>query len=137
MINNLNILGIDYGTKNIGIAICYKQTTFSVPYTTLNNDHNVFKNIKEIIEDEFIDIIVLGFPKTSNNYVSERHQLILNFKNELSNITKLKIVLVDESYTSFDNHDIQKKLGIKNSKIKKTKDQNAAKLIIDKYLNDN
>lgn len=129
------ILGIDFGTKLIGIAITDINNTFSIPYVVEKNDLNFIKKLKEIISDENIGLIVLGFPKTQNNYVSERHKLINDFYKLIKdNFKEINIVLHDESYTTLNATMIQKDFGIKNSKIKKTKDMNSAALILESYL---
>lgn len=133
--NDKNILAIDYGTKRIGFAICYQQTSFSIPYITLENNDSVFIKIKKIVDDEFIDLIVLGFPKTINDYISERHQLINAFLKDLKDNIGIEIILVDESYSSVESVSLQKEFNIKSKSIKKTKDQNSATIILDRYLN--
>lgn len=132
---NKRILGIDFGTKLIGIAITDNDNKFSIPYVVEKNDFNFIKKLKEIIDDENIGLIVLGYPKTMNNYISQRHQLIKEFLELLkNNFENIEIVLQDESYTTINATQIQKDFGIKNSKIKKTKDMNSAALILDLYL---
>lgn len=132
---NKRILGIDFGTKLIGIAITDNDNKFSIPYVVEKNDFNFIKKLKEIIDDENIGLIVLGYPKTDNNYISQRHQLIKDFLELLkNNFENIEIVLQDESYTTINATQIQKDFGIKNSKIKKTKDMNSAALILDLYL---
>ena len=91
-------------------------------------------DLDELSVSELIDLIVVGFPKTENNYVSERHKLINDFTNHLKQFTKIKIELVDESYSTIESFNSQKEFGIKSSKIKKTKDQNSAIVILNRYL---
>lgn len=134
MFNRNNILCIDYGTKHIGLAICYKNTTFSMPFATITNNNNVFNELLSIIKDESIDLLIVGFPKTLNNYISERHELVNSFLNELKTHVNLEIVLVDESYSTIESFNAQKEFGIKSSKIKKIKDQNSAVIILNRYL---
>lgn len=132
---NQRILGIDFGTKLIGIAITDVDNKFSIPYSVENNDINFIKKLKQIIDDENVGLIVLGFPKTENNYVSQRHEIINNFYQMLkNNFGEIDIILQDESYTTMNATMIQKDFGIKNSKIKKVKDMNSAALILDSYL---
>lgn len=132
---NQRILGIDFGTKLIGIAITDVDNKFSIPYSVENNDINFIKKLKQIIDDENVGLIVLGFPKTENNYVSQRHEIINNFYEMLkNNFGEIDIILQDESYTTMNATMIQKDFGIKNSKIKKVKDMNSAALILDSYL---
>lgn len=132
---NKRILGIDFGTKLIGIAITDDKNKFSIPYLVEKNDIYFINKLKEIINDENIGLIVLGYPKTENNYISERHKLINDFFSLLKkNFININIVLQDESYTTINAMKIQKDFGMKNSKIKKTKDMNSAALILDQYL---
>ena len=134
--SNKKILAIDFGSKTIGIAISDIDLKFAIPYCEINNDAKKFFLLKQIIDDENINKIILGFPKTENNYVSERHELILNFKNELDQFLKNKyeIVFVDESYSTAFAYDSLKAFNVKTSKIKKNKDMIAASIILEKYL---
>lgn len=54
------ILGIDFGTKKIGIAISDKSGNFAIPKLVLANDRNLSQNIEEIIKKENISEIVIG-----------------------------------------------------------------------------
>lgn len=61
----MNILGIDYGSKNIGLAIAYQEKDgfIVVGYKTLDNDfNNLMQEFKNIIEQENIKKIVVGLP---------------------------------------------------------------------------
>ena len=73
------ILAIDYGTKYIGLAITDDDNTFSVPYSVEENTNNFFDKLIEIIYEENIGIIVIGYPTTFDGYVSARHKLINDF----------------------------------------------------------
>lgn len=131
------ILAIDFGTKIIGIAISDIDHKFAIPYCEINNDNKVFFKINEIIDEESISKIVLGYPKTHNDYVSERHKLILNFKNELKlNVVSkdIDIELFDESYSTKQTYESLKEFNIKTSKLKKNKDMIAASIILENYL---
>lgn len=128
------ILGIDFGTKTIGIAISDCEKKFSIPYCEIANDSKTINKIKEIVDDENVDLIVLGYPKTINNYVSERHQLIIDFQKKLEACLKIKIVFQDESYSTSTAFQSLKSYNVKNSKIKKNKDMIAASIILENYL---
>lgn len=135
MNNQKRILGIDYGTKFIGIAITDNDNNFSVPYSVLENDNFFFDRLIEIIYDENIGIIVIGYPTTFDNYVSQRHKLINEFTEKISDkVSDIEIILQDEAYTTKMSEYIQKDFGLKNSQIKKTKDMSSAALILDAYL---
>lgn len=129
------ILSIDYGTKNIGIAITDNNNQFALPLVVLENNNLFIKKLQEIINDENIGTIVLGFPKTYNNLVSQRHEIINDFYKTLKETFHyLEIVLFDESYTTQMSLNIQKESGLKNKHIKKSKDMVSAAFILESYL---
>ncbi len=129
------ILAIDYGTKYIGLAITDDDNTFSVPYSVEENTNNFFDKLIEIIYEENIGIIVIGYPTTFDGYVSARHKLINDFVDNInSKVSNLEIVLQDEAYTTKSSEYIQREFGLRNSQIKKTKDMSSAALILDAYL---
>lgn len=133
---NKKILAIDYGTKTLGIAISDNELKYAIPYIEINNDAKSFDKIKDIIDDEKVFKIVMGYPKTFNNYVSERHQMILDFKNNLldhlNNI--VEIVLIDESYSTIGAMESLKSFNVSTNKLKKNKDMIAASIILENYL---
>lgn len=129
------ILAIDYGTKYIGIAITDDEVKYAVPYSVYENDKYFFDKLIEIIYEENIKTIVVGYPTTFNDYVSVRHKLINDFVDVINNkVSNLDIVLQDEAYTTKTSEYIQKEFGLKNSQIKKAKDMSSAALILDAYL---
>lgn len=131
------ILAIDFGTKIIGTAINDINLNLCLPYCEIVNNELKFKKIIEIIEEENIKEVVIGFPKTQNSYVSERHQLIIDFKNELSELlknTNIEICFFDESYSTKSSKESLMNFNIKTSKLKKNKDMIAASIILENYL---
>lgn len=99
----MNILGIDYGSKNIGLAIAYQEKDgfIVVGYKTLdNNPDNLTKELNNIIKQEHIKKIVVGLPiglkdiKTRQTIVTEK--FIDTLKLEID----IPIVTEDERFTS-------------------------------------
>jgi putative Holliday junction resolvase len=56
----MKYLGIDFGTKRIGLAISDENATFAFPKETLKNDANLLSNLKNILINENIGFIVIG-----------------------------------------------------------------------------
>ena len=54
----MNYLGIDYGIKRIGIAICVNDSFIAFPYMVLENSKDVVFQIKKIVEEHDIGVIV-------------------------------------------------------------------------------
>lgn len=130
------ILAIDFGTKIVGVAITDVDQKFSLPYCEIKNDSLVFKKLLEIVDEEKIIKIIIGFPQTRNGYVSERHQLIYDFKKSLDEIFKnrVNIIFFDESFSTKSSYESLKNFSIKTSKLKKNKDMIAASIILENYL---
>ncbi len=131
------LLGIDFGTKTIGIAISDSNNKFAVPYCEIPNNSKSLKEIHEIVKDEKIGRIILGFPKMNNDYVSERHELIKEFKNNLEIELKneIEIILEDESYSTKSAYDSLSIFNLKGKKKRENKDMVAASIILENYLN--
>lgn len=134
------ILCIDFGTKIIGFAITDNERKFALPFCEIPNNQNKFNKILEFIESENIGLIIVGYPKTRNNYVSERHQIINNFKNELDEVITnknldVKAIFYDESYSTKSSFDSLKNFNVKTNKLSKNKDMIAASIVLENYLN--
>lgn len=129
-----NILGIDFGTKRIGMALLIDGTSFASSYGVIQNDDNIFLSIQKIIDEENISLIVIGYPFTINGYISERHYLIKEFAINLQKTIKINLVFEDESYSTISSYVSQKEFNLKNNLIKKHKDAISAQLILERYL---
>ncbi len=132
------ILGIDYGKKRIGLAICDPLLTFGYPYQTIINDRNLFKNLKQIIQKQNIKKIILGYPNELKKSPTSITKDILTFKDKLIKEYKLEVILWDEKYTSAIAK--EKVLQSVNKKSKRRDkgllDQNSAAIILQEYLDE-
>ena len=94
------ILGIDFGTKRIGLAVTDPLQIFASPLKTVkNNEFDDF--IKEYLKTESIEEFVIGYPVKLNNKVSESVKYINPFIRKIKKAFPGKPVhLVDERFTS-------------------------------------
>ena len=139
----MKFLGIDYGTKRIGLAISDDGGQIAFPKEVLLNDINIFKNIGEILKKEKIDEIVIGesvdFSGKLNalsvrieefiKELKERFYLPINKQKEfLTSVEARKSVNTKEILTQKQSH----------SRLKDKKrghiDASAAALILQRYL---
>ena len=88
----LRALGIDFGTKRIGLALSF--ASLAEPLTILENDPNIFARIQQIIIDERVQQLVCGL---SEGEMAVKTQ---QFGTQLSLVTALPVVYVDETLTS-------------------------------------
>ena len=129
------ILAIDYGKKRIGIAISDSKKSIAFPLKTIVNKE-IFFYLKEIIQTEKIEAIVLGEPKSLNNKGNILFLEVIKFKKKIISLFSLPVYLVDERFTS----KIASKI-ILDANIKKMKrrdksliDKVSASLILETYL---
>jgi putative holliday junction resolvase len=94
------ILGIDFGTKRIGLAITDPLQIFASPLKSVRN-HEFDEFIEEYLKTESIEEFVIGYPLTLNNKASESVKYINPFIKKLERLFPGKPVhLVDERFTS-------------------------------------
>jgi len=118
-------VGIDYGTKRVGISISDSSQIIATALCTVENK-NIFSFLKDLTEKEEVDTIVIGEAKNLDNTETNSTKQIYQFIEKLKNqFPKVLIKTIDERFTSkiaFQS--------IIDSGIKKKKRQN--KSLIDK-----
>jgi putative Holliday junction resolvase len=56
----MKYLGIDFGTKNVGLAISNAEGTIAFPRETVANDERLIPGLRRWVEDEGVDVVVVG-----------------------------------------------------------------------------
>lgn len=137
----MRCLGLDLGSKTLGIAISDRTNLIASVYTTLRfnvEDYNsLIEPLREIILKEEIDTLVLGLPKNMNNTLGERAMITLEFKNMLEKEFGLRVVMEDERLTSVSANNILISADMSRNKRKKKVDGIAAEIILQGYLDKN
>ena len=138
-LSNKRILAIDYGTKFTGLAnIHFGQDPFVLLYGRIKyeSDTKLIEDIQKIIEDEFIDFLVLGIPYMNDGSQSDMTKRILEFKNQLISLTGLEVFEQDESLSSYAAEEKMKNDPKFNFKVDmKQIDAVAASIILEDFLN--
>ena len=137
----MRCLGLDLGSKTLGIAISDRTNLIASVYTTLrfnDEDYNsLIEPLREIILKEEIDTLVLGLPKNMNNTLGERAMITLEFKNMLEKEFGLRVVMEDERLTSVSANNILISADMSRNKRKKKVNGIAAEIILQGYLDKN
>jgi putative holliday junction resolvase len=122
----MRLLGIDYGDKNIGLALG-DLGGIALPYKILDNQGEDFvvSQLKEIVTAENIEVIVVGLPHSLSGKRNERLDITQKFVDLLNEKLNIKVATVDEQMTS----KLYDKLGVK-----KDIDKHAAAAILDTYI---
>ncbi len=133
----MRYLGLDLGTKSLGISITDKTNTLVRPYGVIKfqrEDYTYAKEkVTEIIKDNDISLVVLGLPKNMDGSIGFAGERSLNFKKILEE-DNIKVELMDERLSTREAENI---IHLNSENIKNTKnkiDGIAASIILESYL---
>ena len=131
----MKILSIDYGDKKTGLAISDEDEKLASRFLTLENksEKNLINEIKNIISENDIQKIILGIPIGFKGE-SAQTKNIRGFSAKLSENIDIPIVEINEIFTSKMAEENLRKAGVKSENIKKIIDQEAARIILQDYL---
>ena len=132
----MRYLGLDLGTKTLGLAITDKLGIISSPYKVLryNSIDELINELLIIINEEEVDELVLGLPKNMDNSMGFASERSLKFKKLLETKTTKKIHLVDERLSTVEAERFLISTDTSRMKRKKIIDAYAANVILDTYL---
>ena len=128
------LLGLDFGDKTIGIAVCDKTKTIATPIMTLKRK-GIEKDIKillSIFKEYNVGGVVLGLPLSLDGNENERTEKVRKFAKELSK--NIKVTFYDERYSSDVIYKELRKNSISRNKIKKKINQLAASYVLQGFL---
>ena len=136
----MRALGIDFGTKVIGLAITNNNKTIVTPLQQFtyhkNNLLSCIHHLKKICSKySDVDTFVIGYPIYKSGDKSPICLIIDNFKLLLHKyFPNIIIHLHNEIYTTLMATEILKDIGLKASQIKKAKDKMSAVIILESWL---
>lgn len=132
----MRYLGLDLGTKTLGLAISDVTGLIASPYKVLRyNDINLLiEELIEIIHKENIKGLVLGLPKNMNGSLGFAAERSLEFKKLLEKSVDLPIHLVDERLSTVEAENILIGADVSRKKRKQVIDGLAASVILDTFL---
>jgi len=124
-------LGIDWGTKKIGLAIGSE-----IPYelATLDNNEDVYEKIVKLCQQEKIERIVIGMPIMDSGDEGNFGDRIEKFARKLKEVAKRPIYFEPENLTTQTALELLKEEGASPEEIEQKVDQLAARLILEQYI---
>jgi len=134
--NKSRLLGIDMGSKRIGVSICDENRKIATPYETIQftNLNNLISRVKEIILENNIKGIIFGLPLNMDGTEGPSAQSV---KDKIKLIGKeiiIPILLWDERLSTVGSFNLSSQLDINVSKRVKNIDQNSATFILQGVL---
>ena len=135
----MRVIGLEYGTKTVGVAISDELLITAQPLLTIERERanklrKTVAKIEEIISEYNVEEIVLGYPKNMNNTLGERAAATDEFREMLERRTGLPVILVDERLTTIEADRILEETGVVASGRKEYIDKMAAAIILQNYL---
>ena len=126
------LIGIDLGSKRIGIGISDEYRKIATPYKTINKTtiDDLIKQLKEIISENNIKGIIIGNPINMDGTLGKSSQSAKDTANNISNFIDIPICLWDERLSTVGAFNISSQLDINVSKREKDIDKNAAAFIL-------
>lgn len=134
----MRYMGLDLGTKTLGISISDTTLTIASLYDTLrfmeNDFDSLIPKLKEIIEEEDITKIILGLPKNMNNTIGPRAIATMEFGEKLKSNLNIDVVLQDERLSTVEATNYMLEADMSRKKRHKKIDSLAANIILQTYL---
>ncbi len=133
------ILGLDYGTKTVGVAISDPLLLTAQELETIvrkrpNALRHTLVRIQEICDEYKVEKIILGYPRNMDDSEGFRCEETLEFKKLLEKRIDIPIELLDERLTTVYADEILEESGVAKKDRKKVIDQIAAAIILQDYL---
>ena len=135
----MRIMGLDYGSKTVGVAISDPLCITAQGIETIwRKDENKLRRtcarIEELIREYEVERIVLGLPKHMNNDMGERAERALEFAEMIRRRTGLEVVMWDERLTTVEAERTLIENKVRRENRKQYIDKIAAVFILQGYL---
>ncbi len=133
----MRYLGLDLGSKTLGIAISDTTGLIATSYKIIRHNEEykrLINDVEKIVLENNIGEIVLGFPKNMNNTIGPKGELSLKFKEELEQKIQIPVHLIDERLTTKQANDLLISNDTSRKKRKKVVDSIAATIILQSFL---
>ena len=130
--NKVRFIGLDLGSKRIGVSICDERQSIATPFKTINktNTNELIIELKTIIKDNNIGGIIVGNPVNMDGSLGRSAQSVNDVASNISQSIGLPVILWDERLSTVGAFNLSSLLDVNVSKRVKTIDQNAAAFIL-------
>lgn len=134
----MRYLGLDLGTKTLGVAITDKTGTISRVLTVIRFEKEEYEKavsaVEDLVKEYKVEKIILGLPKNMNNSCGFASMRSMNFKDLLEEKLSIPIILMDERLSTTEAENILLNADLSREKRKKVIDGVAAQIILDTYI---
>ena len=133
------LLGLDFGSRTVGVAVSDPLGITAQELTTIVRPKpgklkRTLYEIGEICSEYDVDTVILGYPRNMDDTEGERCKLTAEFARMIREKLKLPVILQDERLTTVAATEILDESGVKRSEQKKYIDRVAAAIILQEYM---
>tara|TARA_B100001057_G_C22138320_1_gene677183 strand:- start:64 stop:519 length:456 start_codon:yes stop_codon:yes gene_type:complete len=131
-LDKCRLIGLDLGSKRIGVAICDEKQLIATPFKTImrSTAKEVIKELKIIIEENDIKGIIIGNPLNMDGTLGSSAQSVRDTSENIEKNINLPVCLWDERLSTVGAFNLSSQLDVNVSKRKKKIDENAATFIL-------
>lgn len=134
----MKYLGLDLGTRTLGVSISDLTHTIASTYGTIRYDEGdydyLISELRKIVLLEGIEKVVLGLPKNMNNTLGESAIRCIDFGKMIEEKLNVIVIMQDERLTTVEATNYMLEANISRKKRKKKIDSLAANIILQSYL---
>ena len=126
------LIGLDLGSKRIGVSICDEKQLIATPLKTINRNslHELISELKVIIDENDIKGIIIGNPLNMDGSSGRSVQSVKDTSKKIEENINIPICLWDERLSTVGAFNLSSQLDINVSKREKKIDENAAAFIL-------
>ena len=127
-------LGIDYGDVRVGISLSDPMRIIAKPFSTLENNLNLIKDIETLINANDVTDLIVGYPLGMKGQITEQTKKVDNFIEKLKLSLNIPITTIDERLSSVTAKESLVKQGVKTGFNKARIDETSAAIILQEFL---
>ena len=129
---SVRLIGLDLGSKRIGVSICDEKQSIATPFKTINktNKDELINELKKIINENNVKGIVIGYPINMDGSLGSSAQSVNDIAKNIDEAINIDICLWDERLSTVGSFNLSSQLDINVTKREKNIDQNAAAFIL-------
>ncbi len=126
------LIGLDLGSKRIGVSICDEKQLIATPFKTINKNTltELISELKVIIQENNIKGIIIGNPLNMDGSSGRSAQSVKDTSQKIEENINIPICLWDERLSTVGAFNLSSQLDINVSKREKKIDENAAAFIL-------
>lgn len=130
------LLGVDFGTVRIGLAISDAEQILASPLTTYHrrDETRDAAYFAALVKEENLSGLVIGIPIHLDDFEGDQARDVRRFGDWLASVTLLPVAYQDERYTSVEAEFILRGARLTLKKRQANRDKIAAQLILAAYL---